>query len=42
VRGELLARLGRTGEARAEFERAASLTRNERERELLLSRVREP
>ena len=36
VRGDLLARLGRREEARAEFERAAALTRNERERELLL------
>ena len=41
VRGDLLARLGRTAEARAEFERAASLTRNARERELLLGRARE-
>ncbi|MGC0338521.1 RNA polymerase sigma factor [Streptomyces sp. SLBN-8D4] len=41
VRGNLLARLGRTTEARAEFERAAALTRNERERELLLDRARE-
>jgi RNA polymerase sigma factor (sigma-70 family) len=41
VRGDLLARLGRTAEARAEFERAASLTRNERERELLLGRAAE-
>ncbi|MFF8838488.1 RNA polymerase sigma factor [Streptomyces sp. NPDC015130] len=40
VRGDLLARLGRTAEARAEFERAASLTRNARERELLLGRAR--
>ncbi|MGW0466926.1 RNA polymerase sigma factor [Streptomyces sp. NPDC003027] len=40
VRGDLLARLGRTAEARAEFQRAASLTRNERERELLLDRSR--
>jgi RNA polymerase sigma factor (sigma-70 family) len=40
VRGELLVRLGRDAEARAEFERAASLTRNERERELLLARAR--
>ena len=39
VRGDLLAKLGRHGEARAEFERAASLTRNERERELLLERA---
>ncbi|MEV5757826.1 RNA polymerase sigma factor [Streptomyces tendae] len=41
VRGDLLARLGRTAEARAEFERAASLTRNARERALLLDRARE-
>ncbi|MET7616515.1 RNA polymerase sigma factor [Streptomyces sp. NPDC005408] len=41
VRGDLLARLGRGAEARAEFERAASLTRNERERELLLKRAQE-
>ncbi|MEU0025144.1 sigma-70 family RNA polymerase sigma factor [Streptomyces sp. NPDC006335] len=41
VRGDLLARLGRTTEARAEFERAAAQTRNERERELLLDRARE-
>ncbi|WP_051494266.1 RNA polymerase sigma factor [Streptomyces exfoliatus] len=40
VRGDLLARLGRTEEAGAEFERAASLTRNARERELLLGRAR--
>jgi RNA polymerase sigma-70 factor (ECF subfamily) len=39
VRGDLLARLGRHDEARAEFERAASLTRNARERELLLARA---
>jgi len=39
VRGDLLARLGRVGEARAEFERAAKLTRNVRERELLLARA---
>ncbi|MGH3260721.1 MAG: RNA polymerase subunit sigma-24, partial [Trebonia sp.] len=39
VRGDLLARLGRFEEARAEFERAASLTRNERERDLLLRRA---
>jgi RNA polymerase sigma-70 factor (ECF subfamily) len=39
VRGDLLAKLGRLGEARAEFERAASLTRNTRERELLLGRA---
>ncbi|MGW6389293.1 RNA polymerase sigma factor [Streptomyces sp. NPDC055103] len=40
VRGDLLARLGRAAEARAEFERAASLTRNARERDLLLGRAR--
>ncbi|MGW3624361.1 RNA polymerase sigma factor [Streptomyces sp. NPDC000880] len=39
VRGDLLARLGRRTEARAEFERAASLTRNAREKELLLERA---
>ena len=39
VRGDLLAKLGRSDEARAEFERAASLTRNARERELLLGRA---
>ena len=39
VRGELLAKLGRFAEARAELERAASLARNARERELLLSRA---
>jgi RNA polymerase sigma factor (sigma-70 family) len=39
VRGDLLAKLGRWGEARAEFERAASLTRNARERALLLERA---
>jgi RNA polymerase sigma-70 factor (ECF subfamily) len=39
VRGDLLARVGRSEEARAEFERAASLTRNARERELLLERA---
>ena len=41
VRGDLLVRLGRLEEARPEFERAASLTRNARERELLLQRARE-
>ena len=40
VRGDFLARLGRATEARAEFERGASLTRNGRERELLLARAR--
>ncbi|WP_326491678.1 RNA polymerase sigma factor [Myxococcus stipitatus] len=39
VRGDLLRKLGRLDEARAEFERAASLTRNARERELLLERA---
>jgi len=39
VRGDLLAKLGRFDEAHAEFERAASLTRNTRERELLLERA---
>jgi len=39
VRGDLLAKLGRRGEARAEFERAASMTRNDRERRLLLDRA---
>ena len=39
VRGDLLARLGRFDEARVELERAASLTRNTRERELLLERA---
>jgi RNA polymerase sigma-70 factor, ECF subfamily len=39
VRGDLLAKLGRFDEARAEFELAASLTRNARERELLLARA---
>jgi len=40
VRGDLLVKLGRLAEARTEFERAASLTRNVRERELLLGRAR--
>jgi RNA polymerase sigma-70 factor (ECF subfamily) len=39
VRGDLLFKLGRRKEARAEFERAASLTRNVRERELLAARA---
>ncbi len=39
VRGDLLAKLGRPDEARAEFERAAALTRNTRERALLLDRA---
>jgi predicted RNA polymerase sigma factor len=41
VRGDLLAKLGRCDEARAEFARAASLTRNERERGLLIARANE-
>lgn len=40
VRGDLLAKLGRSDEARAEFERAAALTRNARERTLLQVRAR--
>ncbi|MCS0612160.1 RNA polymerase sigma factor [Massilia kyonggiensis] len=40
VRGDLLAKLGRHAEAKAEFERAASLTQNEREQALLLERAR--
>jgi RNA polymerase sigma factor (sigma-70 family) len=40
VRGDLLARLGRHAEAQAEFERAASLTRNAREHNLLIERAR--
>src|SRR6202008_597213 len=40
VRGDFLKKLARFDEARAEFERAASLTRNARERELLLARSR--
>jgi RNA polymerase sigma-70 factor (ECF subfamily) len=40
VRGDFLAKLGRFEEARLEFQRAASLTRNSRERELLLERAR--
>ena len=39
VRGDLLAKLGRLEEARAEFRRAAGMTRNERERALLLARA---
>lgn len=39
VRGDLLAKLGRVAEARAEFERAASLTRNARERTMFLDRA---
>jgi RNA polymerase sigma factor (sigma-70 family) len=40
VRGDLLAKLGRLDEARAEFERAAEMTRNARERDLLMARAR--
>ena len=40
VRGDLLLKRGRMSEARPEFEHAASLTRNSRERELLLGRAR--
>ena len=39
VRGDLLAKLGRDEEARAELELAASMTRNARERKLLLDRA---
>lgn len=39
VRADLLAKLGRTDEAKIEFERAAALSRNERERALLMSRA---
>jgi predicted RNA polymerase sigma factor len=41
VRGDLLAKLGRSDEARVEFERAAALTRNARERSLMLARALE-
>jgi len=41
VRGDLLAKLGRRTEAAAEFTRAAEMTRNARERELLLARARQ-
>ena len=41
VRGDLLARLGRMDEARGEFERAASLTQNAREKDVLLARARD-
>ena len=40
VRGDLLAKLGRFAEAKKECERAASLTRNVREKELLLARAK--
>jgi predicted RNA polymerase sigma factor len=39
VRGDLLEKLGRYAEARLEFERAASLTLNQRQRDLLLDRA---
>jgi RNA polymerase sigma factor (sigma-70 family) len=39
VRGDLLSKLGRSEEARAEFRRAAEMTRNQRERDLLLARA---
>jgi predicted RNA polymerase sigma factor len=39
VHGDLLFKLGRRDEARAQFERAAALTRNARERALLLARA---
>ncbi|HWO16641.1 MAG TPA: RNA polymerase sigma factor [Solirubrobacterales bacterium] len=42
ARGDMLERLGRAEEARAEFERAAFLTQNERERALLLARSAQP
>ena len=41
VHGDLLAKLGRREEARTEFERAAAMTQNGREREMLLARARE-
>ena len=41
VRGDLLRKLGRRKEARAEFEKAAAITRNAREKRLLLARARE-
>jgi RNA polymerase sigma-70 factor, ECF subfamily len=41
ARGDLLSKLGRFDEARLEFERAAALTRNAREREVLLARANE-
>jgi predicted RNA polymerase sigma factor len=40
VRGDLLEKVGRLEEARTEFEKTASLTRNERERGFLLDRAR--
>jgi predicted RNA polymerase sigma factor len=42
VRGDLLEKLGRRKEARAEFARAATMTQNERERRLLLDRAHAP
>ena len=39
VRGDLLEKLGRAEEARTEFRRAAAMTRNERERDVLLARA---
>jgi predicted RNA polymerase sigma factor len=39
VRGDLLAKLGRNGEARSEFERAADLASNEREKTFLMERA---
>jgi predicted RNA polymerase sigma factor len=42
ARGDLLAKLGRHDESRAEFERAASLTQNQQERKLLLDRAKGP
>jgi len=42
VRGDLLSRLGRLDEARAEFAAAAAMTENERQRELLLARAADP
>jgi len=41
VKGDLLARLGHAAEAKAEFERAAGMTQNLRERELMLARAQE-
>jgi predicted RNA polymerase sigma factor len=41
VRADLLLRLGQRDQARAEFERAAALTNNARERDLLLGRARD-
>jgi predicted RNA polymerase sigma factor len=42
VRGDLLSKLGRHAEARAEFERAAAMASNAKERELLLARANAP